>query len=327
MPGDWDEYIGQDPLKRRLMITMAAAQADGRRFPHTLFASGYPGVGKTTAARLVAATMDVPIIELVPPFNVYTLVEAAMKLPDHGILFIDEIHKLADSGKRGSEILLKVLEEGVAFTPDGQIHQLPDITVIGATTDRDKLPEPVLDRFKVKPYFQAYSDEELARIAIQFAFRHKAQEHVDPMMAAHIAMACRGTPRVIEEMIEAARDLSRAMTRMGKHTQPVNATPYEVLEYLEVEPDGLTRTHIHYLTALYKYYGRATKDGGIEYVAGQATMLNILRETTQGIQRIERFLVERGLINQTPRGRALTEAGIERAMEFVSEGKGARDVA
>ena len=102
----------------------------------------------TTLARLIAKAMGSRIIELVPPFNIYTLVEAARQLGDDDVLFIDEIHKLADNGKRGAEILLKVLEDKVAYLPTGEVVQLADITVIGATTDRDKLPEPVVDRFK-----------------------------------------------------------------------------------------------------------------------------------------------------------------------------------
>lgn len=316
MPDDWDDYIGQAPLKQQIAIYMASARKRGKRLPHMLLASGYPGVGKTTMSRLVAVTMDCNIIELVPPFNVYTLVEAAKQLEDGDILFIDEIHKLADSGKRGAELLLKVLEEGVAFLPDGTVEVLPDITIIGATTDRDKLPEPVVDRFKIKPYFQAYSEDELAQITVQFAFRHGLQDAVDDWMAANIAMASRGTPRITEEAVLACGALADAMGR--------NPTPDEVLAFLEVEPDGLTRQHIHYLTALRQYFPRTVRDTEeIEYIVGAAAIQQILRETDNGLSRIEGFLVERGLIDRTPRGRRLTDAGILRAEEFIAAGKGA----
>ena len=319
MPQDWDDYIGQEPLKRQVAVHIASAKHRKAPLPHTLLASGYPGVGKTTLARLIAKTMGVQIIELVPPFNIYTLVDAASMLGDGDILFIDEIHKLADSGKRGAEILLKVLEERVAFLPDGDVVQLNDITVIGATTDRDKLPEPVLDRFKIKPYFQAYTWPELSMIAVSFAFRHDSDDVVDDEMAAWMGAACRGTPRILEEMVLAQRDLSIALGR--------TATPQELLDFIEVEDDGLSRVHIHYLTALYQYFARETKDGEVEYIIGEAAIQQILRETKQGIQRIEAFLVERGLIDRTPRGRRLTEMGIARAEEFIAAGKGAANVA
>jgi Holliday junction DNA helicase RuvB len=317
---EWDDYIGQEPLKKRLAVSIESAKARGVRFPHTLLASGYPGVGKTTAARLIAKTMGVQIIELVPPFKIETLVAAAEQLGDGDILFIDEIHKLTDGvGARGAEILLKVLEDHVAYMPDGEVIPLNDITVIGATTDRDKLPEPVVDRFKLKPYFQAYSPVELARIAVVFAYRHDAEDQVTDQAILAIGDACRGTPRIIEEMVLAAQDLATVNGRPP--------TPDELLEFLEVEPDGLTRTHVHYLTALRKYFARENKDGEVEYIVGEAAIQQILRETKQGIGRIERFLVERALLDRTPRGRRLTPLGIARAEQFIEEGKGVADIA
>ena len=320
MPTDWDDYIGQEPLKQQIAIYMASAKVRGRRLPHMLLASGYPGVGKTTMARLVAQSMGADIYEIVPPFKLNALIEAAQTLTDGDVLFIDEIHKLAEAGKRGAEFLLKMLEDGVIFIPEGEVIQLADITVIGATTDRDMLPETVVDRFKIKPYFQAYDVPELASIAVQFAYRHHAEQSVDDWLAAHIALACRGTPRITEEMVMAAQALHDAF---GKPPEPS-----ELLRFLEVEPDGLTRVHIHYLTSLRQYFARTRANTEeVEYIVGEAAIQQILRETKQGIGRIERFLVERGLIDRTPRGRRLTAEGIARAEAFIAEGKGAADVA
>lgn len=319
MPETWDDYIGQEPLKQQLAVKIAAAKARGAALGHVLLASGYPGVGKTTMARLIAKTMGVDIYELVPPFNIRTLVEAALQLRDHDVLFIDEIHKLADNGKGGAEILLKVLEDKVAFMPDGEVIPLADITVVGATTDAGKLPETVVHRFKLRPYFQRYSWAELSKIAVKFAYRHDAEDVVDDDLAVKIAAACRSTPRIIEEMVESARDMDLAFGRPP--------TPAELLAFLEVEPDGLTRTHIHYITALRQYFGREAPRGeGWEFIVGEAAIQQILRETKSGLQYIEAFLVERGLIDRTPRGRRLTALGIGRAEEFIAEGKGAANV-
>lgn len=314
LPQSWEEYIGQDPLKLQLQVAMQSALIRGAPLPHILLASGYPGVGKTKMARLLAHATGVNIIELVPPFNIFTLVEAAKTLQDKDILFIDEIHKLTDGvGQRGAEILLKILEDRVAYMPDGTVVPLNLITIIGATTDRDKLPETVIDRFKLKPYFQAYSDLELIRIAIKFAYHHRAQDAVTDDLAFAISGACRGTPRIAEEMVLAARDLALV--------GGIPPSPSEMLEFLEIEPDGLTRNHGQYLTDLRTMFRQVNKAGDIEYIAGEAALQQRLRETKQGIGRVENFLLERGLIDRTPRGRRLTTLGIERADDLISRGK------
>jgi len=314
MPESWDEYIGQEPLKRQMSVYISQAIKQGTRLPHTLFASGVAGVGKTTAARLTAKMLGVEIIELVPPFNVYTLAQAAEQLNDRDILFIDEIHGLANNGKKGAEILLKALEDAVIHLPNGEVVYLNDITFIGATTDRDKLPEPVIDRFKIKPYFQPYSIPDLAQIAAVFVGKHNAFTAVDSDLGVAMARACRGVPRVIEEMVMAANAI--------EVTLGTGPTPEQLLGFLEVEPDGLTRTHIHYLTALRQLFKRTLRDGTVEYVTGEGTMLNLLRETKQGIGRVERYLTEQGMIDRSPRGRRLTALGLARAEQLIAAGKG-----
>ena len=307
----WDDFVGQDEIKAQLQVHIASALARDAALPHVLLASGRAGVGKTQLARLIAKQMNAQIVELVPPFNIYTLVEAAETLWPGGILLIDEIHKLAERGKAGAEILLKIMEENVAFLPNGRVVELCDITIIGATTDRDMLPEPVIDRFKIKPEFGPYSRVELAEIAIKFAVRHDCLEAMDPNLAMGIARACRETPRITEELVLAARDLTFA--------RGYGPTIEELLAFLRMQPDGLTQAHVTYLTTMLQFFGKPNpKTGQVEYVAGEATMQSMLRETKQGIGRLERYLLETGLIDRTPGGRRLTAAGIARARQLVS---------
>lgn len=307
---EWDLFIGQDHLKRQLKVYIDSAKKRGDKLPHVLLASGFPGVGKTHMSRLIAKEMGVKIVELMPPFDVYTLVEAAKQLPSKGILFIDEIHKLADSGKRGAESLLKLLEEGFVFLPDGTKAVLPNITIIGATTDRDKLPEPVIDRFKIKPTFGPYKPEELALIAVQFAVRHWHEEEFSDEAAFCVADACRGTPRIAEEMVIAHRDLGLSLER--------EPTDEELLEFLDVTWDGLARQHVRYLESLFKFF-KTEKDGQVAYIGGEVAVRQMLRETSNGLNRIEAFLLERGFIDRTPRGRQLTPLGVQRITELLEE--------
>lgn len=303
---DWDSYVGQGPLKEQVKVAIQSARARYDAMPHTLLASGVPGVGKTTLARLIAKEYGTRIKMLVPPFTAKTLYDAAMSMDDWEFLFIDEIHKLADYGPRAAENLLHLLEERTLYLDSG-VHKLREFTVLGATTDADKLPETILDRFMLKPYFQPYSLEEMVRIT------HNFGRHYDlamfPRTIMGIAQASRRTPRVARELVLAARDLTI--------TTGTPSTIEEVLAFKEIDPDGMTRVHKAYVTAMYQFYGRENAKGETEYVAGEASMMSMLRETRQGIGRIERFLIERGLLDRTPRGRRLTPLGIAKAQDYL----------
>lgn len=304
----WDTFFGQEPLKRQISVHIESAKQREAALEHVLLASGMPGAGKTTLARIIADEMDSEIIMLVPPFHPSTLHEAAMSLPDKGVLFIDEIHKLADHGKHAAENLLHMLEEKRLYLDEGMV-ELADITVIGATTDADKLPETVIDRFPIKPYFQPYSLIELAEITARF----QGLEDVDlPLeVTLGIAKACRGTPRVARELVVAARDLSHALGQAP--------TIEELLDFKETDPDGMTRQHKAYIKALYTHFRRRMADGTVLYVAGEYAMRSILRETRDGLYRLERFLMERGYIDRSPQGRRLTDRGIEAARHYLNE--------
>lgn len=306
----WEDFVGQEKLKRQLLVHIAYAQETGTRLPHVLLASGHSGVGKTTLSRMVAQTMEVNIIELVPPFSIYTLADAALQLLDGDVLFIDEIHALAQNGKKGAEILLKVLEDHTAYLPNGEVVELCDITVIGATTDRDLLPEPVLDRFKLKPFFEPYTANDMEVITLEMAARHGCLDLLtsdDFKMCGWLARVSGRTPRITEEMVIALRALTVAYGGVLPNIK-------QFLDFVDVQPDGCHRGHVDYLLALYTRFGRSSAGTGeMEYIAGEDTLQSILRETKQGLARTERFLLELGYIERTRRGRALTQAGIDRA--------------
>jgi Holliday junction DNA helicase RuvB len=303
---DWDSYVGQEPMKRQLQIHMDATTARWGILDHILLASGMPGVGKTTLARLIAKEMGGRLTMLVPPFSKTALYEAAMQCGEGEYLFIDEIHKLADHGPAAAENLLHILEERVLYL-EGGVHKLAEFTVIGATTDVDKLPETIIDRFPIKPYFQPYSLADLVKITKNFCNYFNTTLLPETMVA--IAKASRGTPRIARELVVGARDLQAATNEW--------CTPALLYAFKEIEPDGTTRQHKAYLKAMYQFFGREEADGTYTYTAGEASMMSLLRENKQGINRLERFLIETGLLDRTPRGRRLTPLGEKRARQYV----------
>lgn len=303
----WDEYVGQTQIKNQLRIHIDAAISRGDILDHILLASGVPGIGKTTLARLIAKELHARITMLVPPFSPQTLYDAAMSVDWGQVLFIDEIHKLADHGPAAAENLLHLLDERTLYLNDG-IHHLNHFTVIGATTDADKLPETVVDRFPIKPYFQPYSAAELVRITKNFADFFDIGLRPSTMVA--IAKACRGTPRVARELVIGARDIQEVTNEY--------VTAKDLLEFKEVDADGMTRAHKAYIKMLFQFFPKEAPTGGIEYIAGEASMLSGLRENKQGLARLERFLIESGLIDRTPRGRRLTPRGIEKARDYLT---------
>lgn len=307
----WDHFIGQEPLKRQLRVHIDSAKQRGVALDHVLLATGCAGHGKTEMARIIADEMGTEMIMLVPPFHKTTLYKAARELPDGGILVIDEIHRLAEHGRGPAENLLHMLEEKCLYLDEGKV-QLADITVIGATTDQDKLPETVVDRFPIKPHFQPYSLTELCLITARFQGLHLI--HLPFETSVAIAAACRGTPRVAREFVVAARDLI--------HTLGRPPTPEELLEFKETDPDGMTRQHKDYITAVYQHFERTTANGEIVYVAGEYAMRSLMRETKDGLYRLERFLMERGYLDRTPSGRRLTPKGVQAARRYLGRNGG-----
>lgn len=298
-PG-WRQYVGQESLKTRLRFAVDSAKMRGARLDHVLLC-GMSGVGKTALTHILGAEMAVDVVELVPRYSAESLAAAAESLGNGDILVLDEIHQLAETDKRGAEVLPMLLDEQVIFL-DGEAIEIADITVVGTTTDVDRLPDAVVDRFPIKPYFEKYSVDDLVGMTAGFMGRHdvdfdSSDNDVDLMFG--IAEASRGLPRACEEFVLAVRDFEVIFGR--------KPTIREVLDLQQVEPDGMTRQHVAYLTSMYHHSKRTTK-GNVEWVAGESS------------QRIERFLMESGYIDRTLNGRRLTPAGIAKAIGYVERG-------
>lgn len=309
----WDSYVGQEPLKRTMWTYMADADQRMATLPNTLLATGMAGAGKTTLARLIAAEMETRIRIIAPPFTVETVIEAMQRMNDWEILFIDEIHAM---DKKTQDAILTAMEEGMLYL-NGRAIRLADFTFIGATTDKDKLGEAVESRFAIRPAtgaaFVPYTDDDCFKIAQNFAAPHNLDVTLPDDTLRTIARASQATPRVVRDMVTAGRALL--------NTEGV-CTGKMVLDFLGVEPDGLTRDHKSYLCALYQFGGRKDGDDAIKYVMGQKNLETLLRLPSAGVLRLERFIIEKGLITKEASGRRLTNRGIIRAREFVARGEG-----
>lgn len=282
----WDEYIGQEELKRTLQIHIAASQADNRRMLHTLLVTE-PGFGKTTLANIIAVESDTEIMELTMPIATGTLI-SHLRAWNGGTLFLDEIHRAT---KAQQEDLLPALNEGYLQTKYGEKVYIPHVTIIGATTEPDKVIAPLFDRFELMPGFAPYSDDEL-KLIVQ-GMGHKINIDFTDETAKRLGRASGGVPRIAGKIVLAAR----ALADTGN---PV--TVEEILRLAGRDEDGLDHRHIQYLEALMNLGGTA----GAEKIA------NHIRLPRSTVLNLERLLIDRGLIYLGVKGRELRGPGYDK---------------
>jgi Holliday junction DNA helicase RuvB len=303
-PRTLDKFIGQPLAKEQLASAMLSAAKRGAPMEHTLLASGYPGIGKTALAKIVAATLKVGYVEVGGTVTVKDIRPVLHVMQDHDVLFIDEIHRLVSQGKRNAEWLLQLLQDGVLALPTG-VERAPRITVIGATTDAQKLPETILGRFPIQPILEPYNAGEAFAICLQTAER--LETNVTREQAIRVSEAANYNPRAMDRILRAVRNIQVA----GLETDDIVA---RALVWTGLSSDGLTAMAQDYLMLMYGYGG----------TAGQATMKAALNEIA--IDMTEKLLIQKGFIVVTPRGRELTKLGVSRAQALLDsnhpEGEG-----
>ena len=305
-PTCWDEYIGQDKAKAFLRMRIAGAKARGERLDHVLIASGFPGIGKSALARIIAREMNSGIIEIQGDVSGDDIFPLFRNMVDGDVLFIDEGHKLMDSGKKGVEWLLPVLQDGCIIDADG-IHELPDITVIIATTDKDILPETILSRLPIVPPIETYSVSDAIEIARGMAVKVYGENIPPDRALERIARACSETPRLIAGMLPSIRDAELAgIVCRSDDGEDMDIRP--ILELLDITEEGLDSVAQNMLLAL-------LSNGGS---AGASTLAAKLNEPTVP-KHAERILMGKGYMTIQPIGRVLTESGRKRAGELAAK--------
>jgi len=297
-PRRLEDFVGQESVREQLAVSIAAAAARGEALDHVLVA-GPPGLGKTSLAQIVAAELEVPFVQTAGPAlerkgDVAAFLTA---LEPRTVFFVDEIHRLP---RALEETFYPAMEDRQLPITVGQgagarvvTLDLPPFTLVGATTRAGLLTTPLRDRFGIQHRLEHYGPDDLGRIVHRSA--RLLGIEVEAAGARAIAARSRGTPRVANRLLKRVRDYAEVRGD-GTFSEDVAA---HALDLLEVDHEGLDRLDRELLRALCEMFG-----GGPVGLSTLAVAVGEEQDTIEDVY--EPYLLQRGLLERTPRGRVAT---------------------
>jgi Holliday junction DNA helicase RuvB len=281
------DFIGQHVAVADLQVHIASAKKREKAVDHIAF-FGPPGLGKTTLARIIASEMESDFRELTGhSVDTKKLESILLYLKKGDVLFVDEIHAIK---LRIAEMLYSPMQD---FQYEG--IQIPEFTLVGATTNLGKLPKPMIDRIVHRYDFTLYSIEELINILVQYG--------VTKAVAKYIAQRSKGVPR------HAAQFIRKIEGYVDKHEAEKITVPHcrEAFKALQIDVYGLGRMDRIFLKFLDDHKAITPRSAiGLKAIVAS---LNLTEDIYANM--IEPHLLSEGFIKRTPRGRILTPKGVK----------------